>query len=185
MVRKCSDILAVYPTGDNIVEAALSRFNGPPSHSQIMTASPPSNLHRPNELAKDVPLAKGDTRENSSPDNASSLIDPAKGGAFFGRNVTPQRARYLLDDPRSRGREVRGFGRDEPPTVGEGGGGLGIFEAAGARGKSNRTIRACNALEGDSPRLRSGLSSVGEEGLGEGSYVACRKRRDQVPARIA
>jgi len=106
MVRKCSDILAVYPTGDNIVEAALSRFNGPPSHSQIMTASPPSNLHRPNELAEDVPLAKGDTRGNCSPDNASSFIDPAKGGAFFGRNVreiSPRRSSIS----RTRGSRVR------------------------------------------------------------------------------
>jgi len=151
MARKCSDILAVYPAGDNIVEAALSRFNGPPSHSQIMTASLPSNLHRPNELAG-LPHRDARGRRNCSPDKASSLIDPAKGGAFFERNVTPRRELDIsptIPDP-----EVARFaesGQMRSSSVGGGGGGsesygLGIFEAAGAREKSSRTLRACNAL---------------------------------------
>jgi len=163
MARKCSDILAVYPTGDNIVEAALSRFDGPPSHSQIMTAFPPSNLHRPNKLATPALLA----REGRS---VLRRNDPC------GEPATP--LVVILD----LGGEIRGLARDETKWRGGKNEGyrLEIFEEASARGKSGRTCtRSRGTPRGNGIVLRGGrggrrVPRMAELSPTSGSRIATR-----------
>lgn len=88
MARKCSDTFAVYPAGDNIVEAALSRFNGPLPPSalsrRIMTASPleSSSLSAAsNELSRGA-LFLSRCSGNCSPDNVFAAYRSCRGRLF-------------------------------------------------------------------------------------------------------